>query len=155
MPAFETLYQFEDHLEGAFQTLFKAAGINHAYRIREQAAERSTPRVELAVSIGGATGNATVRNGKQRHREWDFTLEVGIITDRRHSSASHSEFIGKIRAIMEDLLSNLDASALPNLAISHFAHGNASPSMEPQEGLDITEMSYTGRFQIRPSAWPE
>lgn len=155
-PDYPTLYRFEDTLLPQYAAVLTA---NTVTSVSPRAtSDKSTPRVELEMQMGGTDGHAAIVTGsKTMHDRWRFTLTARIITARNQNAATHTTYLGKVRYL---LLAHSTSTTI-NAALSYHYVTNQLQAEEPSEldvipdeDMDVTTCKFSGMVAIRSDAWP-
>jgi len=168
-PDFNTLMEFEDFLEAAFETWLNS---NEELNLLGTAAVDSTPgsegaadqfqkarpRVECFVTVGAPVGNpphfVLDVNGVRRENGWHATVELAVITAAEPKI--HRAYRAGVRNVMasaDDVLVGSN-DYLPWHEVTQCFSAGSSRTLEPEKGTFLTHLTYDIIFAIQPSAWP-
>ena len=159
MPAsnIETIYQFEDAIESAVKTNLTSNASLTTYRQRDTTASVAAPF--SAVQLSGITSDGTQRKDASSDFGWDSdftaTLTVVVATNRvkEGASSTHAATLGKVRRDLLDLTKWTD-DALPYLKVWCVNIAGTQPSVDEDDRLDLTTLTFRIRFLIKETAWP-
>jgi hypothetical protein len=159
-PDFPTLYDFEGQLETAWAAVFTTAGMT-AYS-QQATGDKTSAFLNLQATIGAGRREYYLKSGvPDANKNFDFVLEVQIVTNRTATSANatHATMRGKVRNLMERWLavntggSNINAS-LTYLRILDMSRTGGSRGVDENQRFDITTETYGGVIQVKDDAWP-
>ena len=168
-PNFNTLYEFEDSLEAAFETWLNSnAGLNLLGTAKVDTAadsegasdefQKKRPRVECFVTVGSPVGSPPHfvfdASGLRRENGWHASVQLGIIT--ASDPSIHRAYRGGVRNIMataDEVLSGAN-QYLPYHEVSQCFSAGSSRTVSPQDGVFVTQLTYNIIFAIQVSAWP-
>lgn len=156
-PNIETIYQFEEALEAAAKANLTTNASLTAYRQRDTTANVSAPFAAIQLSGVTADGNQHIDSGGTFGWDSDFTgtLTVVVATNRvkEGGSSTHTATLGKVRRYLLDLTKWTDL-AIPYLKVWCINLAGSQPSVDEDDRLDITTLTFRVRFLIREDAWP-
>ena len=170
MPAatYEELFNMQANIEASFAAYFTANGLT-AFHSRSSA-DLPDRRVIVMVEIGAANGHCMTKDktGTQVQEQDMFAISIKahVQSERTTGTASpvgaiplyHDYLVSKVkklflRGAMNGLISGVTALASTYYMIPVFSYSGDNYDETP-EGLDQTEITYTGTIQILESAWP-
>lgn len=149
--------QAEENVRQTFEDLDIAA-VTRANFPKEF--QQKTPRVEIKIAIGAATGHRFVcPDGIARYDRWRFTLAIQAVTKPSNDGTSilHEIFLGRIRTIASTLaqITWTDSDHFPNIRFAEpLRDSGDSNTLKSNEGYESSVVSFTGTICIRESAWP-
>jgi len=145
------LYRYEDAIETAVKTLLQANGIA-AYK-QQDTAETVTPRAEIQFAPGAAEEHYHLfLNGDQRPDVFTGSLQVAVVTNRETNGLDHSTVRATVRHLIYGFLETLNP-LLAYHAIYRVLESGSSPTIQPEENHDRTEINFSVEFNIRTDAW--
>lgn len=181
-PDLPTLFRHEDALERGFRAFLVANGLP-AVRGREvllapsdpedadappEVALLRTPRVEIRLLPGGATGHRVrLPDGRRLEDAWKGQMLLSVITSRtrliqaRREDADapdpHPELVGRVRALLVDADvggRGIPPRDLPWHHVEMFEDAGSAPAVDADADLDFSPLLYSVRWVVRPGAWP-
>lgn len=158
-PDLPTLFEFELQIEAAAVAVLTAAGVP-AFAERN-AADQSTPRVEVKLVMGAPTGHRYSPTGAQFSPSqtlpdaWHAQLALTTVTNRRtaDNGSRHDELLGKSRVAMLQAPGNLNAQ-LAWLTVQRVADAGVIPTTQLEKDLDVSPAVFALQFAVLPGAWP-
>ena len=122
---------------------------------------KKTPRCELKVEIGGATGHRFVcPDGVLRYDFFNFALAIQAVTRPKNKSddnEQHETFCATIRGAISKLGGNasaLDTDNFPQVIIAEFLRDvGTTDHLKESDGIEYSTMAYAGIVMIRQTAW--
>lgn len=176
-PNIETLLDFETPLEKMFAHLFGSAGISvytpaNASFVddpgwqaenpalveyvfsSEDEFQKHTPRVELVVNLGTATGHLSESGdtfSAKRCDAYEGTVLIGVIT--KPNVLEHRAFVARVRKLMGDEWTTFERHA-PQHEINKCLESGTSNEYAPENGWYRTTITFETHFSIRADAWP-
>ena len=168
-PDFPTLYAFEENLEGVpsgegtpsgFAKILDGLGGATVYTQRSGQLVK-TPLFDLQVVVGESSEHRNSDNGNSdnekyfRYDVFDFTLNMTFVTDRTENFAAHTKMMGQVRALLENPVLNVNVNQnFPFYWIMKLKHRGTVPAFHSDDNTDTSRISYAGKFNILPAAWP-
>ena len=157
------IYNLRTSIEENIRTVFTAAGFAALTRQNQpQQFQQTTPRVEIKVDIGPATGRRHYcPDGKLRFDAW--TVQFGVQCITRPSAVDgqntqHDLYVGQVRSFMSELGGETnfsDSGNFPNHYLAEPVRDSGSPNtLKAEDGVEYTILGYTGIVCVRKSAWP-
>lgn len=149
-----------DLVEKAFCTILTGLGIK-AFQKRS-IEKRTTPAVEVRLETNGVQGGQFVRFPNARHSQvqpfvnFFFTLNVAAISERISNGISHAELVARTRAYLQYywLTNTFTETVSPYHSITEIREIDSPSDIAPDDNLDITQLTFTGIFNIRDTSWP-
>jgi hypothetical protein len=154
MSTFAAIYDFEGQVEAAFKAFLEAAGLT-AIDADTVEFQKARPRVNVVFQCGPALDHMVqTYDGVFRHDIFSGTLALEIITAARTASevSTHKEYRAKVRNAMAKARQNM---TMTNLALVYInTDGSTTPSVDPENGVEESQMNFAIRFGILSTAWP-
>jgi hypothetical protein len=157
MPAanIETLYRCEEVLEAAAKTILSSNASLTAFR-QLDTGNVTAPWCAVQVSGISATG---AQHYDTAGFTWDsgFTAQLSVVvaTNRvkEGGSSTHTATVAKVRRYICDLTKWTDV-ALPYHKVWSATNSGSQPTVDENDRLDMTTLTFTLQFLIRDDAWP-
>jgi hypothetical protein len=149
-----------DQVEKAFCTILNGLGVK-AFQKRS-IEKRTTPSVEVRLETNGTQGGQFVRFPHARFSQvqpfsnFIFTLNVAAISERTENGTSHAELVARTRAYLQYywLTLTFTETVSPYHSITEIREIDSPSDIAPEDNLDITQLTFTGIFNIRDTSWP-
>ena len=156
-PDIKTLLSYEAELEPAICAALKADGVNAAQRFSEKldadgkVIPKVTPFVDVQLS-GAPTTHKHLLDGVEIYDAWEGSCKFRVCTTRGQDSVQHAGILGQIRSTMLQHASKITA---PYHEFRKFKEtGEVQKSVEEENGLDISEMTFAVYVNVRAGVWP-
>lgn len=163
-PDFPTLYDFETQIEDAFKSaiigLLTANNLIASVYVSQDPLTKTTPRIELSVSMGAALSQMTTKgqaNPKQNPNASEFTISAVIATTRLlpdDDGGIHGPLRGLVRYALSAGAKQIGDANLSFLQILECLPVGGTPQVVDEKNTDKTELVYGGKIAIRNEAWP-
>lgn len=165
-PDFATLYNFEDQMEDAWQSVLLNAladqSVDADVYVTRDIRSKTTPSVEVEFIVGSAgTQRHGVVKAGQPYREvpnsFNGSLIVRVVSTRALpvNTAQHGKIRGAVRYTLTAAANVIKANTnMPYLQILEMLPAASTPRMIDEKEQDITEFTYAMQFAIDNSAWP-
>lgn len=147
-----------DRVELAFYQLLVNQGLP-AQHTRDLSTN-VTPRIELQLSTDQIINHWRIATGDTQSQfmvrdAWNFTLASTVVTNREQNGDSHIPLIGLARWNMQmaQMLNLWTLALCPTHQIIDIREESGSPEVWDEGGCDYTKLTFTGMFNIRPTAW--
>lgn len=155
-PDYESLYDFETQIETAFAELLeeKTTISSHGQRSEDNL---PVPRYEFQATTGAATGHyGKAKDGLVYPDAFECVLRCRHVTSRRNdfSLHDHRRNVSALRRWMYRFETQITSDRLPYLTIDSILETGSTQGVDPDNELDITDISFAVAFAIRPNAWP-
>lgn len=151
MPSLQQLLAFEATFEPALATYLNQnqAAVAAAVYPEFSDTEKITPFVEVRLDGMKPSGDhrqfLTPVNGQRSPASdiWKGTLIMRVVTARGKNSDQHADIVGWLRAKALNMAADFDKSSLlPNHSIYYIAPVNSPRGVDPELGIDFTELQY-------------
>lgn len=161
MAELDDIYRLRTETEESIRQFFadqEIAAITRANAPKEF--QQATPRVEIKMSIGAATGHRFLcPDGIARFDRWRVTISVQCITRPANDGQSllHEQFCARVRQIMATLAQESwsDTDHFPNVRIAEPLRDTGDQNtLKASEGIEYTVINFSGTLCIRENAWP-
>ena len=168
-PTLEVLLNIQANLEKGFAAYFKANGVS-SFNSRSTA-NLADERIILRVEVGAAEGHQSpvtiTGTGAAEEDMFQFTVKIYAQTERSRLTASpipldipllHDYYVARIKKLMlrgalKGTMTGITALNLSYYNIPRMTYSGDNYAVE-DEGLDTTEITYTGLVHIMADAWP-
>lgn len=158
------IYDFESDFNRGFETAF--VKLNY-YDPAKQEDDKTliTPRVECVFKAASQEQTSYFVPGTLDPRTnlpwayqhiWNGTLDLTIVTNRKKedpSQKTQSQLRGTIRSLVQDHATNLTAY-MKYLTVIQLLETSTQRSYDQQFTADSSQISFSIRFNIKPSAFP-
>lgn len=153
-PDLQTLYKVEDAIETAWQTVLQAESIP-AFKTRDDDV-LTLPRVDVAVTLGGATGHRGQRApGQFALDAWSGQVTLQVKTKRVSDQPdTHADWVAEIRLAAQYFEDRFGAAVLPYHALSMIQESGTERSVGDDDETDISTVAFDFIVSIRSNAWP-
>jgi hypothetical protein len=153
-PDLQTLYKVEDSIETAWQTVLQAESIP-TFRTRDDDV-LTLPRVDVAVTLGGATGHRGQRApGQFALDAWTGQVTLQVKTKRVSDQPdTHADWVAEIRLAAQYFEDRFGAAVLPYHALSMIQESGTERSVGDDDETDISTVAFDFIVSIRSNAWP-
>jgi len=146
------LFQLEDAIEGAVTTWWRLAR-EVQVDILDSNAQLVTPRLEVIMQLGAATGHYAIYKGKAVHDAWDGILIFRVVTNRKKNGELHKSVIGCVRYLVQPIAGKFNLTNLPYHTLSVVSEAGTILKVEDELGQDISELHIKVKVSIRSDAW--
>lgn len=156
-PDFETVYDVETAIENAVATEFGNAPDSMTVHKSRATSSKTAPYVNIQCLLGEETGKMTQDNaGTFRNCAWNFSLLVGVVTNRADDAGTHADWRARARKILADWVARLTElnSTLDYHVIGNVEGTGTSLSVDNENDLDISVLEFAGHVSVRSDAWP-
>jgi|SRR6185503_17316406 len=151
-PDFETIYAIEDALDLAFATLIRAADL--AAWTQREVSQVVTPYSAVQVSLGASTEHYALVGSNYRPDIWNASLQIQVVTDRKNNNPLHSTYRAKIRNVLADDAAIKASALLPYHEVFSTLETGTTPTIQAENDLDISTLTYAVKVGTRSGAWP-
>lgn len=151
-----TLYSVEAGVEPAVVTVVttELAAVTGLQVIRSrQDVDKTTPRVEVQLTVGGFTMSRWSRRTDIPFNEWHARLSFIVVTDRKKNGSSHDDILGRLR-LMALYGQSKFASTPTNHVIIKFEEAGTDHNVVTGTDEQETRLHYDCRIGIRDTSWP-
>lgn len=147
------LYQFESYLDLAVQSVLQSEGVT-AF-VQGGTDTLTTPRCEVQFSLGSDRKHLVPSDGSFWPNEFNGTLRLAIATNRGQNSDSHKEYRAKAIWLLNDYNRQFTSSNLPYHEVIDMTLTSATPTVQSEDDIDISTLTFSVVVGIRTDAWPE
>ena len=156
MSTLATIYNFETQFEDAFAALFTAEGLNGIGPSSAVEFQKQRPRCEFLFTPSGANDSRQFQcpDGKFRHDLYGGTLTIAIITNERTANGAVATDHSTYRAAARKVMATAYEMPLADFEIRYLVAGATTPSIKPEDGSEVSNLTYEIRFNIKSSSWP-
>lgn len=153
-PDLQTLYKVEDAIETAWQAVLQAESIP-AFKTRDEDL-LTLPRVDVAVSLGGATGHRGERApGQFTLDAWAGQVTLTVKTKRVSDQPdTHADWVAEIRLAAQYFEDRFGSAVLPYHALSMIQESGTERAIGDEDETDISNVTFDFIVSIRTDAWP-
>ncbi len=155
MSTFAAIYDFEGQIEAAFKAFLEEAELT-ANDADVVAFQKARPRVNVLFQTGAALEHMVqTYDNVYRHDIFSGTLVLEVITNARTSDENlrHKQYRAKVRNQMAK--ARQDNIELANLRLLYVnPDGSTTPAIDPENGVEESQLSFAIRFGIKSEAWP-
>ena len=151
------LHNFEVHFEGAAETFLNSAtGIQCVGTVSETVLQ--TPRVECAFQLEEGTSppilhDALGGDNTEDFSQYDGLFVVRVITDNAvGQAADHATYRSEVRSTLLYSATNWDSSTLPYYDMKWIQPSGCTYMTDAD--FNVTELTWSLKFEIRRDAWP-
>ncbi len=151
-----TLYSVEAGVEPVVVTVVSTelAAVTGLQVIRSrQDVDKTTPRVEVQLTVGGFTMSRYPRRADIPFNEWNARLSFIVVTDRKTNGSAHDGILGRLRLLALYGQNKFASTPTDHVLIKIEEAGtdhNVVTGTDEQE----TRLHYDCRIGIRESSWP-
>lgn len=155
----QTLYQVEQYVEQAFETVLEAVGLTvHQQR---DTGTFALPFASVKLQLGEASDTLYYNTVESKWYDqlWiGSQLQITLITDRLDATqqgTTHREWLGKLRQTMSEYVTGVTTVELPYHGLSEVRAGGTFPELDLDKKHDVSRIVYNiGAIGILPAAWP-
>lgn len=159
-PDYETIFNLEDAIEDAAQTVLKAApySVPHVFTQRESG-DLPPERIDVQLRVTSHQGHKSIlRDGSGYfvRSAWNGTLTFSIFTKRERGSETmtHGKMRGRVRLACEYFKDAFNEEILPYHALTSIVHQDTDPQINVEDELDVSALHFAVVIGVRTGAWP-
>ena len=156
----EAVYRLRETLEEYVRSTFETDGIAALTRQNQpENYQQARPRVEIKVSLGGATGRRFLcPDSIIRFDAFYFTLAIQCITTPNKPAAQNKlaeDFVARVRDFCSSFAQNTwnDLTHFPALYIAERLKDTGTNDSRIENGVEYSILSFSGIVGIRQTAW--
>lgn len=154
--------QIEPALKGSLVARLQAAAITCQVLTTREKDIKSTPRIEVSMSLNAALSQRTAAgqtgpNKKQVPNAFEVIITLTVVTTRpiaQDNADKHGRLVGLCRYTMTAPARPFTDVNLPLLQVLDVLPSNQSPRVYDGKSQDISQLSYAAQIAIRNEAWP-
>lgn len=165
MATLAVIYGVEEAVSAAWKTLLAAAFTAASQTCQvlipdidddSQTDTAKVPRVEITVEDNGNTNHVRSVAGVTAcyFDEWRLNVRLRLVTDRVRANATHKLLRRTCRVVAHTTSRAAFEAALVNYQCFLVKGNSSTYSVDDQNKLDITEMSFEQVVRVLDTAWP-
>jgi len=123
--------------------------------------QKDTPRVEIKVTIGSATGHKKVlqHDALVRFDQFNFTIAFTAVTRPNPNATQnnlHPDLVARVGNMAQTFAQTTwtDTTNFPRHYVAEALRDAGRPNtLKPEQGVEQTTLNYSGIICVRPGAW--